>query len=238
MNTLIGHTGFVGSNLSKQFSFNKFYNSKNINDIINYEHELVVCSGISSVKWQANKNPEQDYKQICSLIKNLEKTKIQKLILISTIAVYDNPADNAYGQNRLYAETYLKNTFDDIHIVRLPSLFGDGLRKNAIYDLLNNEYSFLPNKHSVFQYYCLDYLWQDIKKVVDNDISVLNIATEPVIFSDVLKMFDNVEINSDKKPHYENMLSNYGHLWDSNNSYLYSRKQVLNDLERFINEYE
>ena len=90
----------------------------------------------------------------------------------------------------------------------------------------------------MFQYYCLDYLWQDIKKVVDNDISVLNIATEPVIFSDVLKMFDNVEINSDKKPHYENMLSNYGHLWGSNNSYLYNRKEVLNDLERFINEYE
>jgi len=238
MRTLIGHTGFVGSSLANQFDFDKFYNSKNILDISNCEHDLVVCSGISSVKWKANKNPKEDYQQIDLLIKNLEKTKIKKFILISTIAVYDNPADNAYGQNRLYAETYLKNKFDDIHVIRLPSLFGHGLRKNAIFDLLHKERSFLPSKNSIFQYYNVEYLWSDIQKAIQNNIRTLNISTEPVLFSEVLKLFGESEHKSNKSPHFENMKSNYGHLWGSSNSYLYSRNHVLNDLEKFINEYE
>jgi hypothetical protein len=30
---LIGYTGFIGSNLARQFDFDDFYNSKNIDDI-------------------------------------------------------------------------------------------------------------------------------------------------------------------------------------------------------------
>lgn len=240
MKSLIGHTGFVGSNLKKQFKFNNFYNSSNIHELSDIKHDLIVCAGISSIKWKANKDPKKDYEQIDILIKNLEKVSVKKFVLISTISVYDNPADNGYGQNRLYVETKLKNTFNDLHIVRLPTLFGKGLKKNALYDLLNKEYSYLPSKNSKFQYYFLDRLWNDIEKAIENNLKVLNIATEPILFSEIAKLFkdESLNLNRSEEPYIEDMKSNHAFLWGSNNNFLYNRSQVIEDLKTFINEYE
>jgi hypothetical protein len=45
--------------------------------------------------------------------------------------------DLAYGRNRRALEAFCADRFDDCLIVRLPALFGPGLRKNFIFDLLN-----------------------------------------------------------------------------------------------------
>jgi nucleoside-diphosphate-sugar epimerase len=237
MKALIGHTGFVGSNLSEQAQFDRYYNSKNIEEISGQQFELIVCAGVSSVKWKANKQPKEDFAQIQRLISNLEKTKFKKLILISTIAVYDNPADNAYGQNRLYLETYLKNHFDDVSIIRLPSLFGNGLRKNAIYDLLNKEESYLPHQDSTFQYYCLDFLWQDIIIMQNAKIKTLNIATEPILFRDILKLFKSDYLCTEpEKIVHENMLTTHSIHWGRTGPYMYGRGEITKKLQRFIEE--
>tara|TARA_R110000787_G_scaffold6702_1_gene23335 strand:+ start:2161 stop:2880 length:720 start_codon:yes stop_codon:yes gene_type:complete len=237
MNALIGHTGFVGSNLSKQTKFDKFYNSKNIEEIVSDEFETIVCAGVSSIKWKANKHPKEDFQQIQRLIENLEATKFKRIILISTIAVYDNPADNTYGRNRLYLETYLKNHFDDASIIRLPSLFGTGLKKNAIYDLLNKEQQFLPHQDSTFQYYCLDTLWQDIQIMQSASIKTLNISTEPIVFRDILKLFQSNYLCSDSnKIVHEDMRSRHAAVWGKQEPYLYDRIEIINNLERFIKE--
>tara|TARA_R110000772_G_scaffold114841_2_gene219570 strand:+ start:1646 stop:2362 length:717 start_codon:yes stop_codon:yes gene_type:complete len=236
MNALIGHTGFVGSNLSKQTKFDKFYNSKNIEEIVSDEFETIVCAGVSSVKWKANKHPKEDFRQIQRLIENLEATKFKRIILISTIAVYDNPADNAYGRNRLYLETYLKNHFDDVSIIRLPSLFGDGLKKNAIYDLLNKEDEFLPHQDSTFQYYCVDLLWQDIKTMQSANIKTLNIGTEPIPFRDILKLFESDYLSTGSNIVHENMQTKHAAVWGRQSPYLYDRPEIINKLKRFLRE--
>ena len=50
---LIGHTGFVGSNLLNQQSFDDCFNSKNINEIEHKSFEQVICAGVSAVKCSA-----------------------------------------------------------------------------------------------------------------------------------------------------------------------------------------
>ncbi len=40
MRALIGHTGFVGSNLLKQAEFDRCYNSKNIEEIVDEQFEF------------------------------------------------------------------------------------------------------------------------------------------------------------------------------------------------------
>ena len=144
MNCLIGHTGFVGSNILEQGNFDKCYNSKNITDIDGMKFDLLVCAGVSGLKWKANKHPQEDYEQIINLISHLNKVEFKKMVLISTGSVYDNPADNAYGSNRLYLETYLLNNFKNVSVVRLPSLFGNNLSTeplefNKILDLFSLE---------------------------------------------------------------------------------------------------
>ena len=69
MRALVGHTGFVGSNILQQASFDKCYNSKNIEDISGNDFELLVCAGVSSIKWKANKEAKQDFQQIHSMVR-------------------------------------------------------------------------------------------------------------------------------------------------------------------------
>ena len=235
MKALIGHTGFVGSNILDQCHFDECYNSKNIEQIRGKEFDLIVCAGVSSVKWKANKEPLEDFKQIERLIQNIEHTAFSKLVLISTIAVYDNPADNPYDRHRLYLETYLANKHDNVTTIRLPSLFGKGLKKNAIYDLMHNDHRFLPHKDSQFQYYSLDNIGRDIEIAVSKDLKTLNITSEPVRFYDILELF-GVEHSSTnlKTIIYEDMKSDHAAYWGKSGPYLYDKNETAAQLERFI----
>lgn len=97
----------------------------------------------------ANREPEADRQQIDTLIERLEGVRTQRFVLISTIAVLADLAagddestkafqeDLAYGRNRRILEAFCETHFDDYLVVRLPALFGPGLRKNFIFDLLN-----------------------------------------------------------------------------------------------------
>jgi UDP-glucose 4-epimerase len=88
------------------------------------------------VKWWANQNPEQDKKEIQSLMVSLEKVQAKEFVLISSIDVYDqtqNVDENTipnidknhpYGAHRRELEIFIENTFQKTHIVRLPGLFG------------------------------------------------------------------------------------------------------------------
>lgn len=145
---LIGYTGFVGGNLDSQYKFDYKYNSKNINDIIGKEFDLVVCAGVRAQKWLANTYPNQDINEIKNLTEKIKTIKTKKFVLISTIDVYKNPIDvnenkgidlenlHPYGKNRIDLENWIIENFEESLIVRLPALFGQGLKKNFIYDLI------------------------------------------------------------------------------------------------------
>lgn len=146
---LIGYTGFVGSNLDLQYTFTDRYNSKNIEAIDGKSYDFCICAGVKAQKWVANQNAELDLDEIKSLIKHLEKAKIKRFILISTVDVYPKPIgvdedsqinrDNhhAYGLNRLYLEDWVAHHFEDYLIIRLPGLIGQNIKKNFIYDILH-----------------------------------------------------------------------------------------------------
>ena len=137
---LIGYTGFVGSNLLNQQTFDDCYNSSNISQIQNKNYEQVFCAGVSAKKWIANRDPVNDRENIQSLIEHLKTIKVKKFILISTVDVYPSPINvdensaitldecQPYGKHRLELESFISNEFDSI-IIRLPGLFGTGLRK-------------------------------------------------------------------------------------------------------------
>ncbi|MCB1195071.1 NAD(P)-dependent oxidoreductase, partial [bacterium] len=192
---LIGYTGFVGSNLNAQYSFDDLYNSKNIETIRGKEYELVVCSGARAEKWIANQNPENDLKNIQLLIDCLKQTKAARCILISTIDVYPHPfnvdedtpippENHAYGKNRFILERFVNTTFDSL-IIRLPGLFGTGLKKNAVYDFLHNNQIDKIHAHSVYQFYYLKNLWKDIAIAQNAKLPLVNFATEPVSIKEV-----------------------------------------------------
>ncbi|MBS5316737.1 MAG: NAD(P)-dependent oxidoreductase [Clostridiales bacterium] len=148
MNALIGYTGFVGTNLMDK-GYNHLYNSKNIYQIAGNKYDTIVCAGIRAEKFLANKYPEQDLEAIQQLIDILKQVECKKFVLISTIDIYKNPIGvdettpielknlHPYGRNRYYMEEFVRNHYKDYLIVRLPALFGKGLKKNFIYDMIH-----------------------------------------------------------------------------------------------------
>ena len=196
---IIGYTGFVGFNLCQQTEFDDYYNSKNINDIKNKSYETVVCCGIDAKKWIANKDPENDLQKIKSLLEILKTVKCNRFIHISTIDVYGDISagldechpvspSHPYGENRLYAEMELQKIFKNIIIVRLPGLFGYGLKKNIVYDLINNKCDSIDLK-SKFQWYYLGDLWNDIKRIICLNGKVVNLFTEPITNKEIFDIF-------------------------------------------------
>ncbi|MBD1878308.1 NAD-dependent epimerase/dehydratase family protein [Coleofasciculus sp. FACHB-T130] len=244
---LIGYSGFVGSNIVRQNYFNSLYNSKNIESIIDQSFDVLVCSGAPAVKWLANKEPIKDLENINRLIKCLGKVSAQKVILISTVDVYpvavevdeDTEIDtnnlHPYGKHRLELERFVKERFDTL-IVRLPGLFGEGLKKNIIYDFIHNNCTEQIHKDSVFQFYNLDHLWKDIQVFLKNDLKLVNLATEPIAVWEVASEGFGFTFTNEpsSKPARYDFRTKYSYLLDKNNHlYMYNKEQVLIDLKNF-----
>jgi len=248
---LIGHTGFVGSNLKEQFEFTHHYNSKNISEINDMEFDLVVCAGISAVKWMANKEPEQDLANIDRLISHLKTIKAKRFVLISTVDVYPTPFDvdeslelsnlenHAYGRNRLHMENFIKDAFEDHLIVRLPGLFGKNLKKNVIYDLLNDHRLEFINPDCSFQYYWLGDLWKDIEKATSHGLTLVNLSAEPVKTSEIIEnFFSDKEVGAEKGSlGAYNMLSQHAELFGGHDGYMHDKEYVLSRIGEFVDSY-
>lgn len=248
---LIGYTGFVGSNLLSQSKYDVLINSKNFESLINGTFDKIVCAGVSSVKWKANKNPEEDLMNINKLVDVLKTVKANKFILISTVDVYNvlSNADesticsndnHAYGRHRLYFENFCKEQFKDILIVRLPALFGQGLKKNVIYDLLNDNCLEMINLNSSFQYYCLNNLTHDINLAEIHGIKLINLFTEPITTLEIVNRFFKDKLDKCKgtnEVHY-NLYTKYAELNNHNGKYLYTKDEIFKQLTNFITGYK
>ena len=297
MDFLVGYTGFVGSNLKDSHKFDGLFNRQNIQEAYGKHPDLLVYAGIPAEKYLANKSPKKDLDTILKAIYNIQKIKPQKLILISTIDVYEKAinvneddladAKEAYGKNRRFLEIWIQEQVPNFHIVRLPALFGVGIKKNFIYDLINinpsllakDKYEELSQKSSlikvsyqlqknsfyrlmiqekrglddlkkeflsldfsalnftdsraIFPFYNLQNLWQDIQWVIQKEISLMNLAVEPLAVSEVYQtVFKREFINELEKtvPKYDFKTKYFV------SGYLKNKEEVLKELVAFIKE--
>ncbi len=192
---IIGHTGFVGSYIHRIYPDACCFNSKNISSIKNQNFDMILCSGINATKWLANKNPIEDWENIKNLIDILKTvTCNKKFILISTIDVYDiNAYDinahtneliyqtkEAYGKHRYQVELELQDLFqENLLIIRLGALFGFGLKKNLLFDIIQKS-KIIYNPQSCFQWYNMQWFHEDLKYILSTDLKVVNLFCEPI----------------------------------------------------------
>ena len=148
MDALIGSTGFVGGHLSAQHAFGAGYNSRTISQASGRAFDTVVCAAAPGSMMEANRFPDRDADRIGGLIDHLSRIAARRFVLVSTIAVFadftaaDENAEGfqettAYGANRRALERACAERFDQCLVVRLPALFGAGLKKNFLFDILN-----------------------------------------------------------------------------------------------------
>ncbi|MGV2884435.1 MULTISPECIES: NAD-dependent epimerase/dehydratase family protein [Paenibacillus] len=249
---LIGYTGFVGSTLLRQTQFDDLYNSSNINTIHGKNYELVICAAAPAVKWKANQSPEEDLKNINSLISSLKEIKAKRFVLISTVDVYKNPIEvmedteifseetEPYGRHRYYLEQFVMSEFENHIIVRLPGLFGKGLKKNFIYDLIHSNALDITHHKSKFQFYNMDNLWEDIIIALDSKICLVNMTSEPVSAEEIAEFSLDISFKNvtEKAPVFYDMRSKHASMFNKNSKdgYMKSKKMILQEISNFIEE--
>ena len=244
---LIGHTGFVGGNLLRQRPFAACYNSSNIETIAGGEFDLLVCSGARAEKWKANQDPRGDREGIERLRAALAGVRARHLVLISTVDVYPEPAGvdedepielercHPYGRHRLELERFAADHFDTT-VIRLPGLFGTGLKKNVIFDFLNGNDVARIDSRGVFQFYGLDRLWRDVQRTMERGIPLLNVATEPVSVREVAARAFGVEFGNPvlaSPPRYD-FRTKHAAALGGHDGYLYDAPTTLRDIAAFV----
>ncbi|MGH6934019.1 MAG: hypothetical protein ACREEE_16500 [Dongiaceae bacterium] len=244
---LIGHTGFVGGNLATARRFDEHYNSQNFRGMANRNFELVVCAGLSAAKWLANRDPAADWTAIADLAGVLQRVGADRFVLISTIDVYPDPigvdessridetASHAYGRHRHRFEQFVTGHFPRVHVVRLPALFGPGLKKNVLFDLLHDKMLDAINPESRFQWYDIAGLWRDVERVMANGISLINLVNEPIAMHQILgRFFPGGQVGSGTAPVRYDVQTLHAELFGGRARYIQEAADVLNQIGAFV----
>lgn len=302
MDAIVGYTGFVGSNICKKHTFDKCYNSKNISSAYGTTPDELIYCGIRAEKFIANSRPEDDYSHIQDAINNLEKIKAKSVVLISSIDVLssvDHSSEksqidinklDAYGRDRFILENWVRNNCKEYTILRLPALFGDGLKKNFLYDIMNpipkllkkdlyynlsekssiikkayyeSEFGFyqlndnfknedlkiafekegfstlsFTDSRSVFQFYPLERLWDDILIAKKNNLDIVHLATEPMSASELYNkltggVFSNEILPEGKLKKYD-FITDYSDIFGGNDCYILKKEDVIQRISCFV----
>lgn len=303
--SLVGYTGFVGSNIYAKGVFDGVYNSRNIEEAYGTNPDLLIYAGLRAEKYLANNEPEKDMSLIRQAENNIAKINPRKLVLISTIDVFKVPKGvdenskidtenlHAYGYDRYQFEIWVRDRYPDALIIRLPGLFGKNIKKNFIYDYikiipfmlkeskfkelserdpeLNNYYKIQNNgfykvdvskelegglkekfrslgfsalnftdSRSIYQFYNLERLWNDINIALDSGITLWHPATEPVSVGEIYQYLTGKEfINRlNGVPADYNYKTIHAEMFGGNNGYICSKKEILNEIKTFVGLYE
>ncbi len=244
---LIGHSGLVGSTLLRQTTFDDCYRSTNIEQIRGRSYDLLVCAGAPAEKWRANQEPERDRENIERLMTNLAAVNAKHVVLISTVDVYavpvavdensaeDSTSATAYGRHRFALEQFVRSRFDTT-CLRLPGLFGYGLKKNIIFDLLNANNMSAMCAESMFQFYPLHRLWADVTTARAHQLGLMNLAVEPVSVRDVARVGFGIDFQNPAvtRPARYDMRTIHAPLFGGRDGYLLPAERVLAEIGDFV----
>ena len=244
---VIGSTGFVGQTLLSQRSFDAAYHSTDIEQIEGRSFDSIVCAGVTAVKWWANQNAEEDLARIKRLIQHLERVTCEHFTLISTVDVYSVPqgvseADpvgvpglHPYGANRAMLEAWAVRQFSRCTVVRLPALFGRNLKKNAFYDLLNDNRTAYIAPESRFQWYPLTRLSDDIGVARQHGIKLVNLVTEPVSMQGIgNRFFPGKQMGGMAQPTVYDVETDHAGVYGEAGRYMMSAASVLDAMSLFV----
>ena len=217
------------------------HRSANIQDIGGQAFGTVVCAAAPAKKWIANLDPISDRQNIESLINHLKRMTCQTFLLISTVDVFKCPIGvdedtlvdeeglHAYGLHRRQLEKFVESHFHNHLIVRLPGLVGPGLRKNVIFDILNDNNLHAIDSRGVFQFYPMVNLWWDIQTALHAGLKLVHLTAEPISLAEVSEQgfgrpLDQTQANI---PVAYDLRTRHAALFGGTGNYQYSQRESI-----------
>ena len=153
---LIGGNGFVGSGYYKHLSGLGYYvqviDRSNYSNFVGTHCDVLINANGNSKKFLAKEDPKADFLASVTSVRNsLVDFNYDKYIFLSTSDIYpdcSNPeltleylnVDVArlsnYGFHKYLAELCVQHVANDWLIIRQGGFVGEGMKKNAVYDVL------------------------------------------------------------------------------------------------------
>ena len=242
---LIGHTGFVGATLLADGGFTHGFDSGDLEDMRGVWFDEVVCAGIPAAALPAR----PDRAATDALLAVLETVRCDRFILISTTGVYPDPAlpldETAVlagldirpcGRLWLEVEQFVASRFANHAVARLPALFGEGLRSNALFDLLHGHQVEKINPAASLQWYPTRRLPGDLVRIARAGLRLVNLVTEPIALGEVVRRFfpgAGVGPESEPAPRCD-LRTRHAELFGGTAPYIAGRSQVLLAMGDFI----
>ncbi len=254
-NALFGWTGLIGQTLFYQLARHNlsdwsFFNSSNVDDARGQSFDTIYLACLPAQKWWANLHPQQDLATMRYVLDVLMHVKARRVFVISTVDVFQCTASlvdgewesrltwatHPYGQHRREFEEVVQSIYSsvaDVYILRLPALFGQGLKKNALYDLLHGSVNEMKAicLDSWFQWYDLSSLSADLERMVTEGKRLLMPVSEPLQMRElVTRLFpESVALCTSKGPvvHYR---------FHNSSGPMMSTEEVLRRMKKWIEQ--
>ncbi|MFM7521454.1 MAG: NAD-dependent epimerase/dehydratase family protein [Planctomycetota bacterium] len=242
---LVGSTGLVGGTLLRQRRFADCYRSTDIERIAGRRYDTIWCAGAPAEKWKANHDPAADRANLARLVAALVAAEARRVVVISTVDVFGDPSGvteadepsqaTAYGRHRLELERALAARFPAL-VVRLPALYGRGMKKNAVYDLLHGNQPEKIDCRARYQFYDLERLAADVDRARLAGLSLVHLATEPVSMAAVARHAFGIEFANclpGKAPAYD-FRTRHGEVFGRSGPYVAGAAEVLDGIRAFV----
>ncbi|MCA3181247.1 MAG: NAD-dependent epimerase/dehydratase family protein [Burkholderiaceae bacterium] len=244
MNGLIGHTGFIGGHLARQRRWDACFSRANLDALRGSSFDLLVCAALPSDRWRANANPAGDHSNMMSLANALAEVRAERFVFVSTTDVYpvpvavdeatpfESPRHRAYGEHRLEFERIVAGQFPDCRIVRLPTVFGTGMRRNVLLDLIRRVDLDGVDPRGTFQWYPATRLADDLDRLLATDVPLANLCTQPVETGRLHReFFDDLSIGGRPGPVVRHdVRTRHGHLFGGGARYVMSAEEVVRSI--------
>ena len=161
---LIGYKGFVGSAIFKKIKAVGI-DRNNYERMKENEYDIIINCAMPSKRFWALNNPLDDFKATVGLTADIfYNWRYKKLIQISSVSARCQ-LDHPYGVNKSAAESIVLSNKNNL-VLRLGALFGEGLDKGVIFDMLNGNEIFVLGESR--------YNYISTEKVADIVLSKLN----------------------------------------------------------------
>jgi nucleoside-diphosphate-sugar epimerase len=199
---VLGGDGFVGS------AFIRFCAKQEIDcdciDLDNYDvfkgsdYDILINTAGNSKKYLSNERPVEDFRfSLEALLRSFFDFSFRKYIYISSIDVYpdhEDPACNRedsvmdigkishYGFHKYMGEKMVEHYLSDWLIIRLGGVLGPGLKKNPVFDLIN-DIPLRVHEDSEYQYLSTDSLAELVFGLIEQGSwgEVFNICGEGTV---------------------------------------------------------
>jgi len=199
---ILGGEGFVGSAYARLFASlgvkHVVLTRANYADHVGASCDLLINANGNSKKFLANQDPKAEFAaSVSSVVASLSDFKARKYVYLSTGDVYpqqhspevtredqalDMRSMSRYGLHKYLAEQYVGATHSDWLIFRMGGFVGPGMKKNAIFDILNGPQIWLA-PDSELQFVSTDAAARLVWDLASNGISkeTINLGARGVV---------------------------------------------------------